>query len=38
MIWKDGDQEVYKNAVSADYCKSDDWQKVKYIFDDRFKC
>ncbi|HBB03342.1 TPA: hypothetical protein DCZ39_00290 [Patescibacteria group bacterium] len=37
MLWNEQDTDARNAAVSADYCESDDWKKVKDIFDARFK-
>lgn len=37
MIFDDQDEDARKSAVSANYCRSEDWQQVKNIFDNHIK-
>ena len=37
MIYNDQDSDARDQAVSANYCKSDDWAQVKNIFDNNIK-
>lgn len=37
MINNDQDNEARSQAVSADYCRINDWAQVKNIFDNHFK-
>lgn len=37
MIWNDQDKDARIHAVSAHYCRSDNWDQVKNIFDNNIK-